>query len=140
MIKYKYNFFIDLKWGWRTIKNYRWLKSKNLKIFLPNPFKMAYLIIKKPKCPKINIKKNIICYWLSSGTWGAYTPPNKIFICPWKIHKIGGFEKIIKHEITHLQYEQDVKNMNHEEKEQYIMEKEKCSLDSRANSYNTKGI
>jgi hypothetical protein len=120
MINYKYNLYKDLKWAYLTIKNYKWLKEKELKFFFPNPFRMIYLWCKKPVGPHININKNINCYWISSGTWGAFTPPNEIFICPWEIPNL---EKVILHEIAHLEFEQNTKNMSYEEKEKFINQK-----------------
>lgn len=96
-----------------------WLKEKKLKIFYPNPIKMIYLWFNLPKVD-IQSDEDITCYWVHSGTWGAYTPPNKIFVCPWDIDSAGGFERLIKHEINHLKFEKDVHDMSHEEKESYI--------------------
>jgi hypothetical protein len=83
---------------------------------------MLYLWFKKPASLDIDTENKIFCYWISSGTWGAYTPPNKIFICPWEINKAGGLKRVIEHELTHLKYEKDVrqKKLSHEEKEEFI--------------------
>lgn len=64
--------------------------------------------------------ENTTCYWISSGTWGAYTPPDKIFICPKNIHKTGGLKRVIEHEITHLAYAHETDNLAHEKKEDFI--------------------
>ena len=63
---------------------------------------------------------DIYCYWIHSGTWGSYRPPNNIYICPWQIEKTGGFERLLRHEITHLRYYDMTKNMTHEERENFI--------------------
>jgi len=119
MIIYKYSLKEDLRWSFRTIKNLKWLKKHNLKIFYPNLFRMILLWFKKPKI-NFQTTKDITCYWIHAGTWGSYTPPNKIFICPWKIAQAGGLQRVIEHEITHLEYEPSVKGMTHEEKEKFI--------------------
>lgn len=118
MITFKYNLFVDIYNSFITIKEYRWLKKHKLIFFLPNPFLMLKLIFNRPKPLLIDTgDMDIVCYWVSSGTWGSYQPPNKIFICPWNIPDM---EEIIKHEIKHLKYEYKVKNMSHEDKEDFI--------------------
>lgn len=124
MIIYKYSLIEDLKWSYRTLINLGWLKEKNLKIFYPNPFRMVHLWFKRPK-PNIQSNEDYICYWIHAGTWGSYTPPNKIFICPWRIAGAGGFERLIKHEIIHLKHSHVAENMTHERKEKLIRYYEK---------------
>lgn len=119
-IRYRYSLKWDLTWAYRTIKNYRWCRSKGLPIFTPSVLKMIELWICRPVGPKIETEFPVTCYWISSGTWGAYTPPDKVFICPRNQKNI---ERVIKHEITHLKYNDDVKNMTHEEKEKFINSK-----------------
>jgi hypothetical protein len=116
-LKYKYSLKLDLVWAYRTIKNKKWHEDKNLVIFKPNLFKMIKLWFKKPIPPEIETEFPITCYWISSGTWGSYTPPDKIFICPRGLKNI---KKVIQHEIAHLKYNDIVKDMTHEEKEEYI--------------------
>ncbi|PIR93926.1 hypothetical protein COT97_04015 [Candidatus Falkowbacteria bacterium CG10_big_fil_rev_8_21_14_0_10_39_11] len=119
MITYKYSFVEDFRWSYRTIKNLKWLKSKKLIIFYPNVFRMIFLWIKKPKTD-FQVDMNITCYWIHAGTWGAYTPPDKIFICPWEIDKTGGLERVIKHEVTHLKLSDKTESLTHDEKEAYV--------------------
>ena len=119
MITYKYSLKQDLRWSYRTLKNRKWLREQNLKIFYPNICRMVFLWIKKPKT-NFQIEENIICYWVHASTWGAYTPPNEIFICPWQIEQTGGLERVIKHEISHLKYTEHTKKMSHQDKEQFI--------------------
>lgn len=113
---------------YNTIKNKKWLQKKGLVFFMPSILRMIKLWFNLPKGPEIETesKKNITCYWISSGTWGAYRPPNKIFICPEKIPNIN---KVIIHELTHLQYEKEVCNLSHEDKEKYINNKQKNNLE-----------
>lgn len=116
-IKYKYSLKWDIIWAYRTIKNSKWLKSKKIIIFRPNIWEMLRLWFKKPVGPILINEFPVICYWCSSGSWGSYCPPDKIFICPRDLKNI---EKVILHEIKHLKYNKDVIGMNHEEKEDYI--------------------
>ncbi len=126
MITYRYSLLEDLRWSWRTLKKLKWLNAHNLKIFYPNPLKIVALWFVRPRTA-FQTEKNITCFWIHAGTWGAYTPPDKIFICPWQIERAGGLEQVIRHEITHLEHEAEVKNMSHEEKEDYIESKIKQS-------------
>lgn len=117
MITYKYSLLEDLRWAYRTVRNRRWLKEKKIIFFFPNPSNFIKLLLHKPKQTYIDVNSKIICYWISSGTWGSYTPPNKIFICPWKNPDL---KKTIIHELKHLKYYHEVANMSHEKKEDYI--------------------
>ncbi len=120
-IKYKYNIYYDIEWMLNTLRNKKWLKEKELIFFKPSIFRLLKLWFNRPKGPDIDVEFNVTCYWISSGTWGAYRPPNKIFICP---HKIPNLAKVIRHEITHLKYNHDVYGMKHDDKEEYINKKE----------------
>lgn len=120
-IIYKYSLFYDIEWMLNTLKNKEWLKEKELVFFLPSFSRFFKLLFNRPKGPYIETEFDITCYWISSGTWGAYRPPNKIFICP---HKIPNLEKVIRHEITHLKHNENVSSMEHDDKEKYINEKE----------------
>ncbi len=124
MITYKYSLKEDLRWAYRTVKNRKWLEEKNLKYFFPNIFRMIVLWFRKPN---INFQsdQDVYCYWVHANTWGAYTPPNKIFICPWHIDEAGGFERVIKHEIKHLELFDKIRDMSHEDKEKFIKNAEK---------------
>ncbi len=126
MIKYKYSFYWDIVWYFRNKRNSDFLREKNIKYI---PFSLGQLFKNiffqlKPKIEIEDIDIDVKCYWLSSGTWGAYTPPDKIFICPKDIKKAGGLERVIKHEIAHLIHSKVADTMEHEEKESYIREKE----------------
>jgi len=107
-----------------TFKKKEWLKQKKLVFFMPSLFRFFNLLLKKPRGPAIEVDFDVTCYWISSGTWGSYRPPNKIFICPYKIPNL---KKVIRHEISHLKHNDTVLKlkMNHEDKERYINEKEK---------------
>ena len=119
MITYKYSLKEDLRWSYRTIVNRKWLREKRLKIFYPNIFRMVFLWLKQPNSA-FQLEEDITCYWVHASTWGAYTPPDKIFICPWQIEKAGGLERVIKHEASHLRNAKQTQNMSHEEKESFI--------------------
>jgi len=124
---FKYNFFQDIKWAYRTIKNKEDLLSKNLVVFTPSILRMVYLWFNLPRSLSVDTPYKIICYWISSGTWGSYTPPNKIFICPWK--KDGGtytskeLEKVIHHELLHLYNDKETEDWSFEEREKFIRKK-----------------
>jgi hypothetical protein len=122
LVQYKYSILWDIRWAFRTIKNWKWLKDKKLAVFKPKLSKTIWLWFNMPQGPKIETDSPVTCYWISSGTWGSYSPPNKIFICPRGLKNI---EKVIRHEITHLAYDHDVVEMSHEQKEGYINRKEK---------------
>ncbi len=102
------------------MRNAHWLEEKKIVAFKPCIFKMIKFWFNLPTGPKIETDFPVTCYWLSSGTWGSYTPPDKIFICTRGLKNI---EEVIQHEITHLKYNMDVRGMSHEEKEKYINEK-----------------
>jgi hypothetical protein len=104
-----------------TITKQSWLKEKGLVFFMPSIFRMIKLWFHRPIGPEIQSDFVVTCFWISSGTWGGYRPPDKIFICP---HKIPNLEKVIRHEITHLQHDKDVLGLEHEQKEDYINAKE----------------
>lgn len=127
MIKYHYNIIEDIKAHYDFFLSYRWLKEHNIQIIYPNPlntFKVAFNWWAL-KSPKINFQcdKEIHCYWVSAGNGGCYWPPDKIWVCPVNNDAI---ERTIKHEITHILYEEEVqvRKLSHEEKEQYIISKE----------------
>lgn len=120
-LKYCYHPWWDIVWAFRTLKNRRWLESKKLVVFQPSAVEMIKLWFKKPVCPAIETEYSITCYWISSGTWGSYSPPNKVFICP---RGLVNMERVIRHEIAHLKYASDTEKMTHEEKEKYINNKQ----------------
>lgn len=127
MIIFKYSFYWDVIWFLRNFKNRKWLKEHNI-VYIPLTLHQLFLNIfhkRIIKTEEFNLDMgkslgNITCYWISSGTWGAYTPPNKIFICPKNIHKTGGLKRVIEHEITHLAYAHETDNLEHEKKEDFI--------------------
>ena len=123
-LKYKYNFFRDLYWIYQTFKNKDRLLKKKLVVFSPS-FKSVFSLWKKrPEEISINTKFPITLYWISSGTWGAFAPPDKIFVCPWK--KDGGMysthelKKLILHEITHLYLWEETKYLSFAEREEIV--------------------
>lgn len=119
-ITYKYSLFYDLQWMYLTLKKRKWLQEKRLIYFTPSLSRMVKLWFNRPKGPNLSVEFNVTCYWVSSGTWGAYRFPDKIFICA---HKLDDMKRVIMHEIIHLKYDNDVKHMTHEEKEDYINKK-----------------
>jgi hypothetical protein len=121
-VTYTYNIFYDIEWMIHTVRNKKWLQEKNLVFFMPSFSRMIRLWFHRPQGPYIETTHKITCYFISSGTWGSYRPPNKIFICP---HHIPDLKKVIQHEITHLEHEKDVSLLTHEDKERYINTKEK---------------
>jgi hypothetical protein len=124
MIKYHYNFLIDLKQQLQCWHERQWLKEHNIVVFPFNLWETIKLFFKRPQ---IDLPRNedIDCYWVSGGNWGSYDLPNKIYICPRQITS-KRIKEIIKHEITHLKCEEIVqqKNMTHTEKEAYVISKE----------------
>ena len=107
---------------WQEIK---WLKKNKIVIIYPNPLKTIkvafnWWILKRPKI-YVQCDKDVHCYWISAGNWGSYWPPNKIRVCPIKTPHL---ERTVKHEITHILYNDDVQDMTHEQKEAYIESKE----------------
>lgn len=123
-VYYKYSLKWDIIWAYRTLLNYRWLKNKGLKFFLPNPIRAIKIILSKPKGPEIDtdLDHPVTCYWITSGTWGSYTPPDKIFICPYKIPNL---KRVIEHEVIHLKYFHDTDLMSHEDKEDFVNRKQR---------------
>lgn len=119
MIQYKYNLINDINHAFNTIRNFKWFKKQGLVFFWPTPFRMIRLILNRPKVSEIDIKEEIVCYWVSSGTWGSYSLPNQIYICPWQLTE-DKIAEIILHEIKHLYNEDKVRGMTHEEKEKFI--------------------
>lgn len=125
VIKYHYNLIEDIKAHIYMWRNMKWLKENKIIIIYPSPLKtlkvaLNWWILKHPKV-KFQCKKDIHCYWVSAGTWGSYWPPDKIWICPIKNPHL---ERTVKHEITHIIYDQDVQSMTHKQKEVYIESKE----------------
>lgn len=120
MIKYKYSFFVDIRWCLHTLLNLKWLKDKKLLVHYPNPLRMIRLFFYYKKIQTFQSEENIICYFIHCGTWGAYRTPNNIYICPWDIEKAGGLERVIIHEIKHLKYAEQTQSMSHEDKEKFI--------------------
>ena len=127
-IKYKYNLFKDFKIFLHNIRNKKFLESEKIYTIKWSLKKYLRLLFNyytgKLFLPKIKTKNRIICYIVSSGTWGAYELPNKIFICPLELNNLDmTIESLIKHELAHLKYEHKVANMTHKEKENFINKK-----------------
>lgn len=121
MIEYKYSLIEDLKTAANVVWLYFWLKKNKMIFFLPTLGRFIRIRRYRPKPLQIDIAENITCYFTSSGTWGAYELPNKIFICPWENRDMAS---VIKHEITHLRHEREVRNLKHKEKEKIIESKD----------------
>lgn len=129
MIVYKYDYKWDIKIAHRTTRKRKWFEEHNLVVFYPNILRWVWLMFwtLTSKKPLIAIGDAVTCYWVSSGTWGAYHPDKKaISICPYLIKNApGGLEGVIRHEITHLNHPEADNMDNHEEKERYINEHSK---------------
>ena len=122
MITFSYSLLWDIKWSIRNNKNKVFLNSIKVVVF---PFKInniftVYKALKSAK--RYNFSKDIKVYFLTSGTTGAYTYPNKIFICPVEIHKFGGLERVLSHELAHLELGSEVEKLTHQEKEKRVHE------------------
>lgn len=125
MITYHYSIIEDLKAHWSFLRSWKWLRKNNIVIIYPNPLNVlrvafGWWFLKRPRV-EFRCDKDIHCYWVSAGNWGSYLPPNKIWICPIRHRDI---ERTVKHEVTHIIYEDDVKVMSHLEKEAYIESRE----------------
>lgn len=124
-MKYRYSLKKDIKNTYWTLKDYTWFKNHpDVVVFWPNPIRwlwlMTWLLITKK--PKIKNSGEIICYFVSCGTWGAYHPDeNAISICPYKINKSpdGNILDVIHHELLHLKHP-EADELEHNEKEMYI--------------------
>jgi len=127
-LKFKYNFWKDLFWMYKTYISMKELKRKDILVFKPSIKNWIRLWFKKPE-GKINISVRypITCYWISSGTWGAFTPPNTIYICPWKkdggMYSVNELKRVIFHELFHLYYYEETKTLTFKEREDYINRK-----------------
>jgi len=75
MIKYHYNFFVDIKTQIEILRELKWLKENNVVFFYSSPWEILKLIFKRPKI-NYQCEENITCYWVSGGNWGSYYPPN----------------------------------------------------------------
>lgn len=128
MVTFRYNPYYDIVWFFRNYKNRKWLKENKI-YYSPFTFhQFVYNIFHKKTIKTKEFilnthEKEIICYWISSGTWGSYSYPDKIFICPKDINKAGGLQRVIQHEITHLKYFSETENLKHAEKEDFINSK-----------------
>lgn len=125
MIQYHYSVIEDCKAHYEFIRNFRWLKNNNIEIIYPNPFNtlrvaFSWWALKRPKV-SFQCDRNIHCYWVSAGNGGSYWPPDKIWVCPIRNNML---DRTVKHEVTHILYDQDVQGMTHEEKEAYVISKE----------------
>lgn len=128
MITYKYNPIIDFKIFLHNKRSEKFLNSEKIYIIKWSLFKYIRFIFsyifKKFNLPKVEVENDAVCYLVSSGTWGSYELPNKVFICPLELENLGmSLNELIMHEIKHLKYERKVKNMTHEEKEKFINNK-----------------
>ncbi|MEK7630907.1 MAG: hypothetical protein AAB417_02675 [Patescibacteria group bacterium] len=121
MITYHYSLWEDIKMAIQTFGRFFWLKKHRLIFFMPT-LKRFREIRSFQKNIFIDISDDIQCYWVSSGTWGSYKAPNKIYICPWEIEQAGGINSVINHEIKHLQLFDKTKHMSYEEREKIIDE------------------
>lgn len=123
-IQYRYNILIDLSNSIQTWKERDWLKKNDLAYSMPSLKTTLQLLLKRPVGIEIKTHEPIICYWVSSGTWGSYQEPNIIYICPWHIENAGGLERVIRHELLHLKHHSETKDMDHDAKESFIEKRE----------------
>jgi len=124
VIKYRYSLVRDIKNAIWTINDRKWFKEHSSIVkFWPNPIRWLWLLfwIISTKKPNIETEESIVCYWVSSGTWGAYHPDDmSISICPWKLEQCpDDLEELIKHEILHLEHP-EMDTLEHEKKERLI--------------------
>jgi len=124
MIKYRYSLIKDIKNAIWILGDRKWFKNHDVVVFWPNPLRWIWLLfwIIFSKKPVIKADRDIVCYLVSSGTWGAYHPEEyAISICPWKINQSidKGIEGVIRHEILHLEHPEG-DEMDHAEKEAYV--------------------
>lgn len=124
MISFKYQPLWDLVWMKRNKTNSNFLNDIGVEIikFKPKNFLVICNLLFNLK--PIKYKKDITVYFLSSGTTGAYTYPNKIFICPVNIEKFGGLHRVLSHELAHLELGEEVEKLTHDEKEKRVKELE----------------
>lgn len=128
-LKFKYSPLIDLRWSLRTLLNGRSLERKGLAVFRPSFSRMLSLWSRRPEAIDVEVEWPITCYWVSAGTWGAFIPPDRILLCPWK--KAGGaysaeeLRRVIRHELFHLYYYDETKGMSHADREAYVNRKMK---------------
>lgn len=132
MVIYYYSPIEDLKHGFwvnRNIKkNYY---PKDIPVFTLSLRRMVWLAywyflkFKKPQLP--DISGTYHCWFVSSGCWGEIESDEKrVYVNPWKIEQCwGGLVETIIHEVLHLKYWENTKNMSYEEREQYIEAKRK---------------
>lgn len=127
MITYKYSFWQDLKLFLHNRKNEKQLEENRVVFIYFSLSKYLKLLVDfhrgKIDLPRLNLRENIVCYIVSSGTWGAYESPNKIFICPLEIDKLFcSMKELIVHEIVHLRLEKRLRGESFEERERIVDE------------------
>jgi hypothetical protein len=128
MITFNYSLIWDIRWFIRNIRNKNFLKKIKVVVF---PFRLKnYIIVFRNLLTLKNIKykRNITVYFLTSGTTGAYSYPDKIFICPLNIEKFGGLKRVLSHELAHLELGEIMETLSHEEKENKVKILEKDIL------------
>jgi hypothetical protein len=123
-IEYKYSFLVDIRNAWQTLRERRWLEENNLAYGMPSCKTMWRLFRNRPVGVSIKANRPVTCYWVSSGTWGSYEFPDRIYICPWHIEKAGGLERVMRHELLHLEHFNETVGMDYLARELYIDKKE----------------
>lgn len=119
-LEFKYSFFVDLRIALQTLRELSWLKKNNLAYVMPSFRTMWQLYRHQPIGLPIKTEIPTTCYWVSSGTWGSYELPNRIYICPWYIERGGGMERVIRHELLHLDCHERTLNMDYDSKEAVV--------------------
>lgn len=136
MIHFTYNPIWDVRWGLRNIKNKDFLNKIRVTVF---PFRIKHFILvykRLRESKPIECTRNITVYFLTSGTTGAYTHPDKIFICPIEIEKFGGLTRVLAHELAHLELGEGVEKLSHVDKEKKVNDLEKEIL-KRLSDFNS---
>ncbi len=137
-LKFRYSLLADLRWIFRTFRDARGLEEKGLVVFRPSLKNMFSLWRERPGAIDIEVIRPMTCYWISAGTWGAFTPPDRIYICPWK--KGGGaytaneMKRTMYHELFHLYYYDDTRDMSFADREAFVNQKMKDELGRRNDS------
>lgn len=120
MVIFKYSLLWDIRWFVRNIKNKEFLQRIRVTVF-PFRFKHCIKVFENlQKNKPIKYTRDVTVYFLTSGTTGSYTYPDKIFICPIDIEKFGGLIRVLSHELAHLELGEKMEKLTHEEKEKQV--------------------
>jgi hypothetical protein len=120
-VNFKYNLIEDINNYIGCFKARKFLKKNNVVWYGFSLIRFFKIIFNLPKLV-YHSDIPITCYWTTMGSNGAYNADKKfIYILPYRLNEVGEtLYTIINHEIEHVKHEDDVKNMTHKEKENYI--------------------